>query len=126
MKTILVVDDEAKIRSIYSRFLKDEGFRVIPAGSVARAYDILKHQAVDLVLLDIRMPEVDGSELYDIMQIFHRKVKVIVTSAYPLVKQQKMIMDAAGYYDKSQGIDALLVKIKKVLDEKIKEGVQCR
>ena len=125
MKTILIVDDEAKIRSIYDRFLTDEGFKVIQAPDVCQAYEVLKNQAVDLVLLDIRMPEVDGSELYDIMQLFHREIKVVVTSAYPLVKQQKMIMDASGYYDKSQGIDSLLVKIKKVLGgEKIKESIQ--
>ena len=61
------------------------------------------------------------------MQLFHRDVKVIVVSAYPLSKQQKMVMGADDYYDKSEGVYALLLRIRKVFDEtKVKEGTYSR
>ena len=48
------------------------------------------------------------------MQVFHKSIKVIVTSVYPVEEQRKIMKDAADYYDKAQGVDILLEKIKKV------------
>lgn len=122
MKKILVIDDEEKVRRIYSRLLTIEGFEVIEAQDADCANEILKKDDIDLVLLDIKMPIVDGSILYEIMQLFHKKVKVIVASVYPLDEQKRIIKGATDYYDKSEGIDLLLTKVKRVLrDGSVKE-----
>lgn len=115
MKRILVVDDEEKIRRIYLSLLKAEGFEAVEASNANDANEILKKDPIDLVLLDIQMPEVAGSMLYEVMQVFHRKVKVIVTSIYPVDEQKNIIRNAADYYDKVQGIEVLLAKIRKAL-----------
>lgn len=117
MKKILVIDDEEKVRRIYSRLLTIEGFEVIEAQDADCANNILKKDDIDLVLLDIKMPIVDGSMLYEIMQLFHKKVKVIVASVYPLDEQKRIIRGATDYYDKSEGIDLLLTKVKRVLKD---------
>lgn len=117
MKKILVIDDEEKVRRIYSRLLTIEGFEVIEAQDADCANEILKKDDIDLVLLDIKMPIVDGSILYEIMQLFHKKVKVIVASVYPLDEQKRIIRGATDYYDKSEGIDLLLTKVKRVLKD---------
>ena len=116
MKKILIVDDEKKIRKIYSGLLMGEGFEVIERSNAMEASETLVREKVDIVLLDINMPEVDGSILYEIMQLFHKRVKIIVTSVYPLDEQKRLIAEAADYYDKSQGIDILISKINKVLE----------
>jgi len=116
MKKILIVDDEKKIRKIYNGLLTGEGFEVIERSNAMEASETLVREKVDLVLLDIKMPEVDGSILYEVMQLFHKRVKVIVTSVYPLDEQKHLIAGASDYYDKSQGIDMLISKINKVLE----------
>ncbi len=79
------------------------------------AYNILLTEKVDLILLDIKMPRVDGSEMYDIIKLFHSGSKVIVSSVYPLDEQKRIIAEAEDYYDKSQGTSILLSKINKAL-----------
>lgn len=115
MKKIMVVDDEAKIRRLYSNLLKSEGYKVVEASSAVDANEALKKENIDLVLLDIKMPEVDGSIIYETMQLFHKKTKVIVTSVYSLHEQKELINGAANYHDKSEGNEILVTKIKEAL-----------
>lgn len=123
MERILVIDDEQKVREVYLSLLKEEGFEAIEASGAPEANEILKREHIDLVLLDIKMPEVDGSALHEVMKLFHKKVKVIVASVYPVYEQKRIIKEATGYYDKSQGTDILLSKIKETLQNApIEEG----
>jgi DNA-binding NtrC family response regulator len=122
MERILIVDDDKKIRRIYAVLLKSEGFKVAEASNAQSANEILKWEEIDLTLLDIKMPEVDGGIMYEIIQAFHKKSKVIVTSVYPLDDQKNLIAGANDYYDKSQGIEILLNKIKKVLKDEPKKN----
>ncbi|MDD3087285.1 MAG: response regulator [Candidatus Omnitrophica bacterium] len=120
MTRILIVEDEEGVRKMYSTVLKNEGFEVFEAMDAIEASYELNKQPVDIMLLDIKMPQVYGSMFYDVIQMFHKKVKVIVASVYPVDEQKKMIKGAADYYDKSQGVDMLLDKIKR-LELKIKQ-----
>ncbi|OQB09552.1 MAG: Sporulation initiation phosphotransferase F [Candidatus Omnitrophica bacterium ADurb.Bin205] len=113
MTKILIVEDEEKVRRMYNTMLKNEGFEVIEAPDAMQASCILNKEPVDIMLLDIKMPQVYGSIFYDMMQRSYKKVKVIVASVYPIDEQKKMIEGAADYYDKSQGLDLLLEKVKK-------------
>lgn len=123
MKNILIVDDEIRMRYIYKTLLTLEGYRVVEARGAVDAREVLKRETVDLVLLDVRMPEVRGDILYDVMQLFHQKVKVIVSSVYHTERQKKIIPDATDYYDKSQSVNILLGKIKKVFRDTPQEQV---
>lgn len=67
------------------------------------------------MLLDIKMPEVNGTILYDIISVFHKGIKVIVSSVYPLDDQKSLIKGAVDYYDKSEGIKVLKEKVKRAL-----------
>ena len=62
MNTILVCDDEADIVSALKIYLTAEGYRVLTAGNGRQALEILDRERVDLVLMDIMMPEMDGLE----------------------------------------------------------------
>jgi DNA-binding NtrC family response regulator len=63
MSTILVVDDEVGIRELLSEILGDEGHSVLAAENAARAREYRAREAIDLVLLDIWMPDTDGVTL---------------------------------------------------------------
>ncbi|MBU3958947.1 MAG: response regulator [Candidatus Omnitrophica bacterium] len=115
MKRILVVDDEERIRYIYARLLKDEGYDVVATKDANYANEVLKRENIDLILLDIKMPLVEGDILYEVVQLFHKEAKVIVTSVYHPQDQKRIIPGAADYYDKSQDLEILISKVKKVL-----------
>ncbi len=59
-KTVLVVDDEAEIRDVIHVFLRNEGFRVLEAKNGLEALERMEQDNVDLVVLDVMMPELDG------------------------------------------------------------------
>ena len=114
----LIVDDEAKVRSLYKRLLAAESFTVLEAENGEQAGLILiQHTDIDLVLLDIRMPIVSGAVLFDLIKLHNPQAKVIVTSVYPLDDQRRVIARADAYHDKSEGTEMLLFRIKNVLSK---------
>jgi DNA-binding NtrC family response regulator len=115
MKTILIVDDEKKILSVYGKILCREGFNILKAANAEEAHEILMNNHVDLVLLDINMPKVDGSVLYEIIEMFFNETKVIVASVFPLEDQQMLIQGAVDYYDKSDSLKVLIQKAKAAI-----------
>lgn len=112
MKTILVVDDDERMRRILWEMLRKRGFRVIKARDAVDAHRMLREGGlVDLVLLDINMPEVSGDAFNEVMQSFHYKTPVIVCSVLSIEEQSKRIPDARDYYDKSESFSVLIDKI---------------
>ena len=117
MKTILVVDDQARIRTTYKQILAKDGYRVIDAPDADTANEILKKERIDLMLLDIKMPRVNGSILYEANRMFHKDTKVIVCSVYSLEDQRQMIEGANDYFDKSEGLSVLRNKVARLLND---------
>ena len=117
MKRILVVDDDKKIRDMYTRFLSSKGFVVQAAASTEEAHQTLIKDPADLVLLDIKMPQIDGVVMYNLMKLFHVNTKLIISSVYPREVQKTLIEKAHDYYDKSEGLDVLLRKIQEVMKD---------
>jgi len=118
MKRILIIDDERRIGQSYTVLLTEEGFEVKHASSAQEATNFLIREHFDLVLLDIKMPGVDGKVMYEVIREFDRHMKVIVSSVYPIEEQVQSILGASAYHNKSQGVDILVAKIKEVLDGK--------
>ena len=113
MKKILIVDDEVRIRDIYVRMFVPEGIIVRVAANAGEAVNILIREGVDLILLDIGMPNIDGRVAFDIIKEYDPQARIIISSVYPIEKQKTMIPGAEDYFDKSEGPIWLL---KKVLD----------
>jgi len=63
--TILVVDDEAIIRRNFKGYLEDEGYRTLITDDGYEALEMLGRERVDLILVDLRMPKMDGLEVLD-------------------------------------------------------------
>src|SRR5438105_499569 len=110
MQRILVVDDEEKIRKIYRDLLSDS-FEFFEAKNGEWAAGLLLQQEeMDLVLLDIHMPVVNGQPLFDLIKLYNPKAKIIVTSVDSLEDQRWMIKGADGYFNKLEGTDQLISK----------------
>ena len=82
-RTVLVVDDEEVIRSFLGRLLRGEGFQVRTAASGAEALQVMAREMPDVVLLDLRMPGMDGAALLRRIRELHGDVPVVVITGYP-------------------------------------------
>ena len=123
MPRILIVDDDESLKKIYSRFLIAEGFNVIKARNGEEALLISGEKNIDVILLDIRMPIVNGLIAASALQQCYPNAKTIVFSCYSVEFQKKMVTDADGYFNKSEGCIALLSKIQSVLSPGLLQSV---
>jgi DNA-binding NtrC family response regulator len=79
---VLVVDDEQLVRWFLDRALKKSGYEVITSSNIADAAERLKAENIDLLFLDLRMPEGSGVELIRQLDLASKRPKVIVCSAF--------------------------------------------
>jgi DNA-binding NtrC family response regulator len=121
MARLLVVDDEASIRLLYSQELGEDGHEVITAGTAAEAVEKLQNEAVDLILLDIKLKNESGLDLLQTIVKDRHDLPVILSSAFSCYKDDFSAWLADGYVVKSSDLKELKEEIKKVLAKK-----QCR
>jgi DNA-binding NtrC family response regulator len=79
---VLVVDDEQLVRWFLDRALKKNGHEVVTASNIAEAAEKLRTGKIDLLFVDLRMPEGGGVELIRQLENAQQKPKIIVCSAY--------------------------------------------
>jgi len=111
--SVLMVDDEAKFRETTSKILRKRGFDTTMAGSGEEALEILKERSRDVVVLDIRMPGMDGHEaLARIMEI-RPETRVIMLTGHGDVDSARQSLEkgAYDYLNKPCDIDLLTSKI---------------
>lgn len=82
-KRILVVDDDAYVRTLVVKLLNARGYKAVPAVDAWQAVDLLQQQPVDLIVLDLRMPgPVDGEQLLFALRDQGSDVPVVVLSGW--------------------------------------------
>lgn len=127
MNTILLVDDEKKIREFIRFFLEREGYQIIEASDGSEAVSCLRENEVALVILDLLMPKMNGFEACEIMRTFS-DVPILMLTA---VEGEQDHIDgyAAGaddYITKPFKIKILLAKINRILGKKNQGFLQIR
>ena len=80
MATILLIDDDASIRMVFQVALEQAGYHVLTAENGKHGLRLLEHQAVDLIIVDIFMPEMDGLELIPLIRKTRPATKMIAIS----------------------------------------------
>jgi UDP-3-O-[3-hydroxymyristoyl] N-acetylglucosamine deacetylase len=115
--TILVVDDEDRIRSSLCGILDDEGFRVVATGEAARVLDLVAREQPDVVLLDVWMPELDGIELLRRIKQHSPQTHVIMISGHANIQNAVAAtrLGAADFLEKPFSVTALLTALEHVL-----------
>ncbi|MBI2799899.1 MAG: sigma-54-dependent Fis family transcriptional regulator [Gammaproteobacteria bacterium] len=84
--TILVVDDELKMQRIIEIMLADLGYQVLRASSGQQALTVIESEVVDLIITDLRMPEMDGITLLKTLHVQQRSIPTIVITAHGTVE----------------------------------------
>ncbi len=114
-KRVLIVDDEEGIRLLYKEELEEEGCEVELASSGEEALEKLESDNIDLVLLDIKMPGMDGVEVLRKVKERWKELPVILCTAYPHYKQEFGTWASDAYVVKSSDLRELKEKVKDIL-----------
>jgi two-component system response regulator (stage 0 sporulation protein F) len=117
MKTILVVDDDEPIRNLLHDELVDEGYQVLTATNARDALKMVQEEALDLVILDIRMPGMDGLEALPRILGLKEGLPVILNTAYTQYQESFMSWAADAYLVKSSDLSELKAKVKELIKE---------
>jgi|GEM_PF-5509405 len=123
MKRILLVDDERNFLQSIKALLEDEGeVRVSLAHSGREALVVLQSVAVDLLITDLKMPEMGGLELLAYMARYHPQTPVIVMTAYTTAETEEnlRILGVSHLLEKPVDLDKLIEKINTTLKRQIK------
>jgi len=94
---ILVVDDERDIRDGVERILKRMGYAVLKAGQGEEALEILEKETVDIAILDLKMPGMDGMELHQRIRDMDEKIIVIIITGYATIETAIEAMKQGAY-----------------------------
>lgn len=115
MSRLLIVEDEESLRDLYEEELLDEGYEISKAGNGAEALEILNSDEIDLIIMDLSMPQMDGFEALGKVVRKEKKIPVIIYTAYSNYKINLMTWTADAYLTKSSNLDELKKKINNLL-----------
>ena len=116
---ILVVDDEDALRMVLSSELSTSGYDVATASDGDEAITVIKNKPFDLILLDIKMPKVDGFEVLKFVKKNYAAVKVIMLTGFADLKNaiESKKHGAEDFVSKPYDLVDLLTTIERVLSE---------
>jgi two-component system response regulator MprA len=113
---VLVVDDEARILSMMRRVLEADGYEVILAGDGQAALEILRRDAIDLLILDVMMPDLDG---FDVCRLVRREslIPILMLTARDAASDKVTGLDcgADDYVVKPFENDELMARVRALL-----------
>ena len=122
LKTVLIIEDEADIRNFASRALELEGYRVLEAGDGDEGLKLLRGNQVSLVLLDLKLPTIDGWTVLEQMKaepaLSNIPVVVFTASAAVPQRDKALSMGAADYLIKPLSAASLKEAVTRVLHRK--------
>jgi len=113
---ILVVDDEPAQRELVSGFLKKQGFDVAAAESGVKALELFRHDSIDLILTDQKMPNMSGPDLLQAVRAINPETPVILMTAYGSIEAAVSSIQAGAtdYLTKPLNLNELLYRIRQV------------
>lgn len=117
---ILIVDDEIEYQNVVSMILEDAGYQTAACSNGREALDFLAENQVDLVITDIRMPVMMGTELIKAMGEKGYDADILVVTAYGSIEGaiDSIRLGAADYFVKSSDLDELILKVNRIAEMK--------
>ncbi len=116
MKKVLVADDEFSIRKLYERELRKEGYEVIFATNGQEAIQKVRESTPDVIVMDIRMPGMDGIEAMSRILEENNELPVIINTAFSSYKDNFLSWSADAYLTKSADLSELKGTIRNIID----------
>lgn len=120
-ETVLLVDDEEMIQEVGKEILKTLGYQVLQAHGGSEAVDVYsrEYHRIDIVILDMIMPDMGGEEVYKQLKTINPKVKVLLSSGFSADGRAEKILQKGcnGFIQKPFSIEELSVKIRSILNQ---------
>src|SRR5579862_8639443 len=118
MPTILIVEDEAKMRRLLELNLGEDGFQTLSAPDAERALQVLQDSSVDLVVTDLKLPGMSGLEFLSALKRTHPAMPVIVMTAFGTVETavEAMKLGASDYVLKPFSLAEMRMVVQRELD----------
>ena len=117
MKTILVANDEQSTSFLYKEELEEDGYQLLVATTGEEALKLLGKKIPDLIILDIKIPGMDGVEVMNKIKDEKRDIPIILCSAYGQYKQGFRIWASDAYVVKSADLRELRLTIKEIFNQ---------
>ncbi|GBE03868.1 alginate biosynthesis transcriptional regulatory protein AlgB [bacterium BMS3Abin09] len=120
MKKVLVIDDEPIVRLSSKRTLAPEGYDVTLADSGREGIEILERETFDVILLDLKMPDMSGIDVLKVIMEKWPGTKVIIVTGYSTVDTavESLRLGAYNHIEKPFTPNSLLAAVKEVFDKK--------
>lgn len=121
MKTILLIEDNEQNSYLATFLLEKNGYKVIHAVDGQKAIDIAKSTTLDLILLDIQLPTMDGYSVARALRKnnLHNHVPIIAVTSYAMVgdKEKAVSAGCTGYIEKPIDPDTFIANIEKISNQ---------
>ena len=118
MATILIVEDEPKLRRLLELDLSEEGHRVLTGADAEQGLKLLRQESVDVVVTDLKLPGMDGLEFLQAVKRTNAALPVVVMTAFGTVETavEAMKAGASDYVLKPFSLAEMKMVIQKELD----------
>lgn len=119
MNRILLVEDDSHLQFLITEELKDEGYDVTAASNGREALSLLfdeNHEEPDLIILDIRMPKMDGIDALGHILKSKLDIPVVIHSAYVSYRDNPVVMTADAYVLKSHNFSRLKEAVSELMN----------
>ena len=119
MKTILIIDDEEKLRSLLARIIRSEGFKVLEAGDCKSGLKTVELNEIDTVLCDVKLPDGNGVEMVSKIKAINPIIEIILLTAYGNIADgvQAMKNGAFDYIVKGDDNDKIIPLLYRSIEK---------
>lgn len=117
---LLLVDDEEQFLSTTKMLLDRRGVKTITCSNGFDALDVLHERRIDVVVLDIKMPGIDGIDVLSKMKQLHPEVEVILLTGHASVETavEGLKLGAFDYLTKPANVDGIMAKVEQACEKK--------
>jgi len=117
-ETLMMVDDEPDILETGKRYLQRHGYRVITAENGREAINKYKEHTIDMVVLDVGLPDMNGLNCFKTLKSIDQNAKIIIsTGSYTFSDEQEVLdLGAAAILPKPYSLNELLITAKRILN----------
>ncbi|MBU1044887.1 MAG: response regulator [Candidatus Omnitrophica bacterium] len=120
--SVLVVDDEPVLRETVKRILFDEGFNVFVAADGKSAIEVAKNQDLDAALLDIKLPDINGVEVFERIKVLRPNLKAVIMTAFEIKELVNRAFELGAFACLHKPFD--IKKLLHILNEIKRENEQ--
>lgn len=119
MNTVLIIDDEEKLRSLLSRIIRLEGFNVLEADNLKAASKLLDKEIVDVILCDVKLPDGNGVDFVKETKLKYPSAEIILLTAYGNIADgvQSMKNGAFDYITKGDDNDKIIPLLNRAIEK---------